>query len=245
MKYIRNNFLFQLSFLMMFLLLFSGCASTHRMSLTPETQNLDLNNKALILMSLQLNHAYKPGFQPAVRTIQLESLNADTKGEQHNFIVDEDGAVQAQEGVLHMLRMEVDPGQYVIRGASAMYMGFPITAHCFMPIHTDIDVKPNTVTYVGRATGVTRKRQKGEFRSGPMIPLIDQGVAGFTMSTFDVELSDQRDDDLKTFGILFPALVNADIGIDILPPFDRQRATNWWENDGKEDTQIAKTPEQK
>jgi hypothetical protein len=141
--------------------------------------------------------------------------------------------------------MEVDPGQYVIRGASALYKGFPIRAHCFMPIHANINAKPNMATYVGRAVGVTRKRQEGEFRTGPMLPLLDQGVAGFTMSTFDVELSDQRDEDLTTFGILFPALVNADIGIEILPPFNRQRATAWWENDGREDTKIVKGAQEK
>ena len=31
-----------------------------------------------------------------------------------------------------------------------MYVGFPITASCSLPIHEDLEVKANSVTYVGR-----------------------------------------------------------------------------------------------
>jgi hypothetical protein len=113
-----------------------------------------------------------------------------------------------------------------------------------MPIHANVEAKSNTVTYIGRASGITRKRQEGEFRSGPPLPLLDQSVSGFSGSTFDVELSDQREEDLKAFRLIFPALTDVDIQIDALPPFDRERAQSWWENGGKDKTTGPDTEKQ-
>lgn len=111
-----------------------------------------------------------------------------------------------------------------------------------MPIHEDLEVKANSVTYVSRVRGVTRKREEGEFRSGSLIPLLDQGVSGFAHSTFDVEVSDQQEEDLKAFRSNFPALTGSDIQVEILPPFDRQRAQNWWDHGSYED-KVAATQE--
>jgi hypothetical protein len=105
----------------------------------------------------------------------------------------------------------------------------------YLKNRADIQAKPNTVTYLGRARGVTRARQDGEFRAGPLIPLVDQAVTGFAKSTFDVELSDHMEEDLNAFRTIFPALSDADIQVALLPPFDRARAQAWWESDGKSD----------
>jgi hypothetical protein len=219
--------------------LLGGCASTQEMSLKRDTQALDLKDKGLILMSLQLKHDYKPKYQPNVLLVLVESANGDSKGDTFNIPMDEDSKLETGGEVTYLLRMALDPGQYVIREAVGTVSSFPITAFCRMPIHENIEVRRNNVAYVGRVRGVTRKRQEGEFRSGSLIPLLDQGVSGFAHSTFDVEVSDQRNADLKAFQTYFPALTNADIHIDILPPFNRQRAQMYWDSEGKEDGSSA------
>jgi hypothetical protein len=213
----------------------SGCASVHEMSPTKDNQALELKDKALILMSLQLEHDYKPSYQPNVNVIRLVSSEQETEEEGHNFKIDEDSILKKGDDLTYLLRMQLDPGKYVIRDAFAMYLGFPISATCTMPIHENLEVKANSITYVGRVRGITRKREEGEFRSGPLLPLLDQGVSGFAHSTFDVEVSDQHNEDIMAFRSNFPALKNANIDVDILPPFNRQRAQNWWDHGSYED----------
>jgi hypothetical protein len=235
MKKLGSRFLARLLLATMMLALLSGCATVHQMAITKETKKLDLKDKALLLMSLELIHEYKPDYQPKVTVVHLETPNADSKAERYNYVPDIDGTIPAPDGNRYLLRMEIEPGQYVLRGARGMYHGFLILGSCMMPIHADIQAKPNTVTYLGRARGVTRARQDGEFRAGPLIPLVDQAVTGFAKSTFDVELSDHMEEDLNAFRTIFPALSDADIQVALLPPFDRARAQAWWESDGKSD----------
>lgn len=226
------------------LALLSGCASVHQMSITKETKELDLKDKALLLMSLELKHDYKPDYQPNVTVVHIETPNAESKAERHNFVPDADGTVQIGGTNRYLLRMELDPGKYVLRGATAMYHSLFLFGSCMMPIHANFEAKPNTVTYLGRARGVTRARGEGEFRAGSLIPLIDQAVTGFSKSTFDVVLSNQYEEDLKAFRTIFPALSDSTIRIDILPPFDRVRAQTWWETDGKSDKAEEMAAEQ-
>jgi hypothetical protein len=242
MQTIQLNFIHRLLMVALALGLMSGCASVHKMSPTRDTQALELKDKALVLMSLQLAHDYKPAFQPDVTDIRLASSDQETMGDEHKFIIDDDSIVRGGGDVTYLLRMQLDPGKYVIRNADATYIAIPIIANCTMPIHEDLEVAANTVTYVGRVRGVTRKREEGEFRSGPLLPLLDQGVSGFAHSTFDVKVSDKQNEDLKAFRNNFPALKSADIQVDILPPFDRQRARNWWEH-GSDEDKAATTQE--
>jgi hypothetical protein len=235
MKKLGSRILARLMLAAMMLALLSGCATVHQMAVTKETKKLDLKDKALLLMSLELNHEYKPDYQPKVTVVHLETRDADSKADRHNYVPDIDGTIPTPDGSRYLLRMEIDPGQYVLRGASGMYHSLFLLGSCMMPIHADIQAKPNTVTYLGRARGVTRARQDGEFRAGPLIPLVDQAVTGFAKSTFDVELSNHMEEDLKAYRMIFPALSDADIQVDTLPPFDRARAQAWWEGDGKSD----------
>jgi len=220
--------------------LLSGCATVHEMGVDRNTKTLALDGKGLVLMSLQVSNAYKPEYQPQVIVAHVETPNADTQEDRHNYKTDLDGTVSSGGGARYLLRMELPPGKYVIRGATCMYQSLFLVASCQLPIHADIEVSANTVTYLGRVSGVMRERQEGEFRAGPVIPLVDQAVTGFSGSTFDVVISDEREEDLKSYRMLFPALANADIGIAIAPPFNRERAHAWWDSNGQSDTVGAR-----
>lgn len=219
--------------------LMSGCATVHEMGVNSATESLELKDKALLLMSLDIGNGFKPNYQPTVTVVYFETGDADSKETRHNFKPDKEGTMINSEGARYLLRVELEPGKYVLRGAGCMYNSFPLMGSCFMPIHAEVIAKANTITYIGNARGVTRERGEGEFRAGPLIPLIDQAVTGFSRSTFDVVLSDRREEDLKTYRLLFPALTTADIQFDILPPFDRARAQAWWDSNGESEKQVA------
>lgn len=215
--------------------LLSGCATVHEQGITTETKEIDLKGNGLVLMTLLVDNQFKPSYQPEVLVTHIETPNADSKEQRHNFKTDKEGAIATTEGTRYFLRMELPPGEYVVRGATCMYRSLLIVGTCIMPIHADITVTPDSITYVGHARGVTRERNKNEFRAGSLIPLIDQSVTGFSRSTFDVTIQDDSEKDMKTFRSLFPALATAQIDVKLLPPFDRQRAQIWWESDGRKD----------
>lgn len=74
-----------------------------------------------------------------------------------------------------------------------------------------------------------RERQGNEFRAGPVIPLIDQGVAGASGGTFDIVVSDQWDTDQALFEKNFPALKGIEVRKSLVPAFDRAKAQKLWE----------------
>ncbi|HKI62593.1 MAG TPA: hypothetical protein VKA31_09895 [Mariprofundaceae bacterium] len=221
------------------ILLLSGCATVHEMALKKGDQSLALKGKGMVLMSMEISNHYKPDYQPQIIVAQVEKPNAKEKKDRDNFKTDMDGTVASSNGSRYLLRMELNPGHYIIRGAMCRYQSLFIMATCQMPVHGEIEVKANEISYLGRAEGVLRERHGDEFRAGPVIPLIDQGVAGFSGGTFDVSISDQQQEDLEAYRQLFPALRNQRIEVSILPPFDRERAQIWWDSNGNKDKPTA------
>lgn len=129
----------------------------------------------------------------------------------------------------YVLRMPLEPGRYVIRGISSMASSFPINGFFFTPMHVPLTVKEPGVYYLGRVEATVRPRKGHEFRAGPVIPLIDQSVAGAAEGTFDVRFVDDWARDEEMFRRRFPALKDAQVRKAILPPFDRAVAQTWWE----------------
>ncbi|OIO67120.1 MAG: hypothetical protein AUJ57_11685 [Zetaproteobacteria bacterium CG1_02_53_45] len=102
-------------------LLFTGCATVHDMSLTKATKTLELKGKGLVLMSMEISNQYKTDFQPQIFLAYVETPDAKEKANRHNFKTDMDGTVSSSNGSRYLLRMELAPGRYVVRGASCNY----------------------------------------------------------------------------------------------------------------------------
>jgi hypothetical protein len=77
---------------------------------------------------------------------------------------------------------------------------------------------------VGHVWATVRERQDNEFKAGPVVPLIDQAVAGASGGTFDVETTDEFATDEAAFRSKFPALAGVEMAKAILPGFDRNKA---------------------
>ncbi|HRE18178.1 MAG TPA: hypothetical protein PLW86_14100, partial [Rhodocyclaceae bacterium] len=132
-------------------------------------------------------------------------------------------------GSTYLLRMGLEPGEYVIRGLSSMARSFPINGFYFAPLHSKLSAKTPGIFYLGHVEATIRERQDPEFKAGPSIPLIDQAIAGGSTGTFDIVISDQWAQDEQKFRSRFPALKDAVIEKALLLPFDREYAQKWWE----------------
>ncbi|MGZ3238217.1 MAG: hypothetical protein ACXU8A_12670, partial [Burkholderiaceae bacterium] len=107
--------------------------------------------------------------------------------------------------------------------------GVLIMGSFFAPLHENLDATGPGVFYLGHVNAVVRARNGEEFKAGPAIPLIDQGVIGASGGSFDIEISDEWAKDESAFRTKFPALSGVTIQKAILPPFDRAKAQKWWE----------------
>ena len=212
-------------------LLLTGCATPTPMAFSDNANAPIKQNKTLYLMTATLKNAYKPSHQPKVLVTHVEKPNAESKDDRLNFKMDDLGRMETDspDGNTYLLRMELDGGQYVIRGMTSMSMSFPIMANYFAPLHGQINPTGSGVYYLGHMEATIRERQGNEFKAGPPLPLIDQAVAGASGGTFEVVISDRWAADEALFKNRFPALKDANVEKAILAPFDRAQAQAWWE----------------
>lgn len=214
-------------------ILLAGCATPTRMAFHDDAQRIEAGSKPVMLMKATIRNQYRPSFQPRLLVLHVERPDAKEAKDRINFTMDDKaklGAGSPEEGNTYLLRMELEPGQYEIRGLTSMAGGFPIIGSFFAPMHMPLEVREGGVYYLGHVRATVRERQGNEFRAGPPIPLIDQAVVGASGGTFDVEMLDGQAEDEALFRTRFPAL-RADIPIHkaMLPAFDRAKAQEWWE----------------
>lgn len=213
-------------------LLVSGCATRTKMAFEDDSEKLADKSKPVLLMTATIKNSYKPSYQPKVLVLHVERPGATEAKDRFNFVMDAKAKEESDDpakGSQYFIRMELEPGTYDIRGMTSMSQSFPVIASFFTPMHSPLEVKGSGVIYLGRVEATVRERQGNEFKAGPSIPLLDQALSGASGGTFDVVISDALAADEPVFRNRFPALKDAPIGKQILAPFDRAKAQDWWE----------------
>ena len=204
--------------------LLAACATPHRMAIDHETKQLDLADKALVLMSVKMVNGYKPNFQPTPNVVFVEKPVVRGPVDRLNYVID----AESEQGGVYFIRMAIPAGKYVVRGIRGVSAHFLVVGSCLLPVHQDVNLKAGEVVYLGRVAGTIRERMDGELRAGSLLPLVDQAVTGFSGGTFDVLLEDQYEQDMKVFKQRFPVLNSVTVKKDIFLPFDKERAVAWW-----------------
>lgn len=210
----------------------SGCATPTKMALQNDDERLTATSKPVFLMTATLKNAYRTSFQPRLLVVNIEKAGAKEVSDRLNFTMDDKARSETdsvQTGNSYLLRMQLDPGRYEIRGLTSLARSFPINGFFFAPMHSQLEAADSGVYYLGHVSATVRERQENEFKAGPTIPLLDQAIAGASGGTFDVEISDDFANDEAKFRSQFPALAGIEIRKAILPPFDRAKAQRWWE----------------
>jgi hypothetical protein len=226
----KNRFLLCTSFVILAFL--SGCATRTKMAFGSDDERLTETSKPIFLMTATLKNSYRTSFQPKLLVVHIEKPGAKEAADRLNFIMDEKAKIESDSpdlGSTYLIRMQLDPGQYEIRGLSSQGRSFPIHGFYFTPLHAPLESSQPGVFYLGHVTATVRERQGNEFKAGPSVPLIDQAIAGASGGTFDVAISDRLSADEAVFRSKFPALNGVEIKKSILPPFDRAAAQKWWE----------------
>lgn len=211
----------------------AGCATRTQMPFQNDSDRLTEKSKPVYLMTATVKNAYRTSFQPRVIVVHVEKPGAKEAADRLNFVMDDKAKNEtdtAATGNSYLLRLELEPGSYELRGLTSLASSFPINGFFFVPLHSTLESKEPGVFYLGHVSATVRERQGNEFKAGPAIPLIDQAIAGASGGTFDVEITDQFASDEALFRSKFPALATAKITKAILPSFDRKKAQQWWES---------------
>ncbi len=212
----------------------SGCATPTKMAFHDDSELVPEKRTAVFLMTATLKNIYRTSFQPRLLIVHVEKPDAKERSDRLNFTMDKKGKNEsdsAASGNHYLLRLELDPGKYEIRGLTSRATLFPlIQGFFFTPMHSTLEAKEPGVFYLGHVNATVRERQGNEFKAGGSLPLVDQAVVGASDGTFDIEITDQWSTDEAVFRSKFPALTGVAIQKAVLPAFDRTKAQQWWES---------------
>jgi hypothetical protein len=211
----------------------TGCANTKQMAFQKDSEVISQTSKPVFLMTVTLKNSYMKSYQPKALMVHLDKSEVKDSKDHINFDIDEKSKIEddtAESGNTYLLRMELENGDYVLRGITGTSGIFPVHGFYFAPLHVDMKAAGNGVFYLGHVAATVRERKKNEFKAGPSLPLLDQAVTGFSGGTFDITITDQQAADEATFKEKFPALRGVNIQKSILASFDKAKAQKWWED---------------
>lgn len=220
----------KISLLFLLGLLLSGCASRMPVGVDTDTQALDLNEKSLLLLTVDLSRKEASRFQPVpkslmVGTVDAKGLVSDVKA----LAMDGDGEIRVSgDRTLYVYRFVVPEGKIGITGITGVAKAFPLVGLFYVPLGMEVPVTKQSVIYLGRVEAILRPREDNEYRAGGLIPLIDQAATGMSTGTFDVRLKDNSATDLPLLRSTYPALASAKIVTKLVPVIDREYVDRQW-----------------
>lgn len=210
----------------------TGCATVNPMAFDKTTPAIDTKEKSIVLMTVDVSRSDGSRHVPEPFLVRLQKPQPQTKEDHQNFQISK-GADSLQEDgrTVYLLRLALVAGEYKLLEVAGTANAFPFTSMFMVPLNMDVNVKPGSVTYMGRVTAKLRKRVGNEFRAGPVIPLLDQAVSGMSGGTWDISVDNLADKDIALFRSTFPALKNVSIDTVPLPAFDRAAYQRLWDGE--------------
>ena len=185
----------------------AGCSSTKPMALKDYKAGKAPANP-IGLFSLRMENAYKPSFQPKVKTVEIIPT-ADKKAKV--FEVDAPYREGEKQFFEYLVSVDLPPGEYQLGNIFGGRGNILVSGWFKFPVEASFTLPANGVSYLGHVTMVNRERKEGEKRSGGTTPLIDQSVTGFSGGTFDITVADRSEEDIPAFKQAYPAINGAEI----------------------------------
>ncbi|WP_277251922.1 hypothetical protein [Neptunomonas phycophila] len=207
----------------------SGC-STNKLAFHSNPEEALSKSDPIILFTAHLRNDYRISIQPTLMGITIHSL--DDEGEDvrsfFNAWKDDSALLKPEveeEGDEYLISIQLKPDHFELTSISSMGQIFPFFGEYLLTLELPFDVEDGHVYYLGHIEGVIRERQGDEERAGSVIPLIDQAIIGASGGTWDVEISDRYEEDMKKFVERFPVLENVVIEKQVLPFIKRAAAS--------------------
>ncbi len=214
-------------FLLIFCLVFamSGCAG-NKMALTKGKSDIDLTKKSIVLLSVRISNQYKPKRQlELLKAVICPQSEPNCKHDLPSHFESPYKPYKREKNRFneYLLKYELESGTFNIDGFYTTYrIPTLISGFGFAPLNLKTEIKPNSISYLGHLDITLReKKSDAEISAGGSVPLIDQYIPGFSSGTFDVEVEDKFDEDMKSFISEYPALQKVKVEKSILPHWIR------------------------
>ncbi|MEO7935153.1 MAG: hypothetical protein ABIR27_02745 [Dokdonella sp.] len=217
----------------------SGCVNIQTMALQKGQGAVNTATKSVVLMTIDVSRADESRYQPVPTIVWVTDLNWGAKESSLRFQLNRKTGTTETNGQLEYLAsLALSPGRYHFEGISGIAAAFPFVGNFFIPVVSDFEVKPNSVSYLGHLKAVMRTRREGEFRAGSVIPLIDQAASGMINHSWDIVIDDQSTADLVNFRKHVPALETVDVNVDPMPSWDRAAAQRRWDGQSEPEPKL-------
>lgn len=202
-------------------LIMNGCGAD--MALNKGQEKLDLSAQSVVLATVRISNQYRPDFQPELLLARFDANSKYAEGATFSL---QDGLHKSEEKKYneYLLSFGLKPGSYnfsKIHCRCYRLMSPAVNATCEIPINSNVDIKPNSIIYLGNINAIIRERKDNEERAGSIFPLLDQWATGFSTGTFDINFTDKYDEDIAQFRIDYPAIKAIKVDKAILSPWIR------------------------
>jgi len=176
------------------------------MALNAKTKTLNLDEASVALMTLKIANENNTGFQATNCFVYVRNLKT---GKIQTFIVGKPSNSVKKKFNEYLVSMKYVPGEHRLENIGGSSSQFLIRGSFQIPIYNSVNVQHGKVVYLGRIEAVNRKRVgDDQLRAGPVIPLIDQSVSGFSGGTWHINIYDNYEDDIAAFVQKYPVIGN-------------------------------------
>lgn len=215
-------------FLLVFCLVvvMTGCVG-HNMALTRGQNNIDVTKKSVALLSVKISNQCNPKYQLDVMgsLICPQSERCGHGAVRHFYKTNSSHKIKSVENSFneYLLSYELESGSYNFHSIGAAHDQSGISGGGSVPLNFKLEIKPNSVIYLGHLDIVMRKmKNNSEVRAGRIGPPWQQNpVVGAYTGTYDVIVKDNFEEDMKLFVAEYPALQKARVEKFILPQWIR------------------------
>ncbi len=234
-----------------FLILLGGCSTGRNMACKKNMEKIDMQGESIALLTVRIVNNENNTFYVEPRSVyvgEMIPLKTKHKTYKYRFSIRRGNFNEMPHEYLYKKSWEPDPtveylismrlpaGKYILQEIGGMTCanyqetdfgkafasGMASDASFCIPVYSEIIIEPNEIVYVGNIEGVYRKREeKYELKAGPVVPLLQQALAGVQNCTFDVLITDKSEVDIPIFRDYYPALEKFIIKKRILPSWQR------------------------
>jgi hypothetical protein len=207
-----------------------GCAA-HSMALKKGQADINLRNKSLVLLSVKTVNDYEPNYQIDLLAV-IVCPQSESCDNPRPYLYKANGAYKYETNRFneYLVSLELAPGIYSLHSIGLMYQSVFTNAGGYTPLGLPLEIKPNTISYVGHMDVVLRKKKSEKERTAGrevidaavvQVELKNKSIVGFSTGTIDISVADKFTEDMKSFTSEYPGLQNARIEKSILQPWTR------------------------
>ncbi|MCA9409224.1 MAG: hypothetical protein KC733_11080 [Candidatus Omnitrophica bacterium] len=203
----------KITYLILLVLICSGCATKRVMFLKdPKLTKITVDDESVILMTITTDNWNAPKHIPKVLGGNVWSIDIPKTKKYYWKIIEKAFDTYKDISTEYLVGVKMPAGQYKLRELTAMSSSLLSNGVFIAPVYSNFTLEPNEIVYIGHIEAIVVKRTEDEqLRAGPVIPLIDQSIAGASSGTFNITISDDYENDIAKFLKEYPLLEGKDI----------------------------------